>query len=292
MRAIKKIISSLFALFGYRITKITRGSILVNEVIATEKTEEPEPKTAQDIEFEFISLLPGFLDRDAYELFCKLGQIFQKKTPEILEVGIFCGKSFLALGLAFKSPSRLVGVDPFYEDFKDSPALEDEGEYLEQASEYLTGKQRLALLEKTLANSKNFRADLPAKFTILEMTQDDFFKTKKVSEKFDVVHIDGEHTFQAVYDFFDQVDTTLNTSSIVIVDDFLNPGFPEISEAVHIHPTYKKEVFPVFYGFNKAVFLYKPVTAQVKKFSSQLSKAYRSEGRAVRPLVDGSVTVQ
>lgn len=293
MGVIKKPVAVILGRLGYKINRINPAK--APEPVVT-PTEEPIRTTAvrkspEDREFEFISTLPGFLDRDAYGLFCNLGRFYQKKSPAILEIGIFCGKSFLALGLAFSSPGRVVGVDPFYENFTDSPALEDEGEYLEEAAHHLSKKDRLDLLDKTLSASNKYRPGLEKRFDVLQMTQDEFFA--KRPDKFDIVHIDGEHTFQAVFDFFNDAHEVLRLGAIVIVDDFLNPGFPGISEAVHTHPIYLKHLLvPVFYGFNKAVFIYKPSGKQADDLLQKLMKTYRAQRRAVRPLGDGSVTVQ
>jgi hypothetical protein len=275
----KKAVSSLLASIGYQVIKINdKGT--------------PNESTVQDKEFFLVSQLPGFLDRDAYDLFRKLSSFYQEKTPAILEIGIFCGRSFLALGLAFETPSAVVGIDPFYEDFKNSPALEEEGKYLEQASNYLSRNQRLVLLKKTLAESDKLRRGLATKFDVREIEQDEFFETRQASEKFHIVHIDGEHSFQAVYNFLDHAQDTLNPNALVIVDDFLNPGFPVISEAVHTHPTFKRELFPIIYAFNKAVFFYKPVDGQPKALAGMLAQSYRQENRIVRHLGDDSVVVQ
>lgn len=288
---LKKAVARILQSMGYMISRIPSGST-EPELSRLPKTTSAGHRTRFYKEFEFVSKLPGFLDINAYDLFCKLGQNYSKRNPAILEIGIFCGKSFLALSLAFREPSRAVGVDPFYEDFKSSPALEEEGKYLEQTSQFLTRRQRLNLLRKIITESEQLRPGLSQKMEVEEKTQDDYLTYRKSSDKFDIVHIDGEHTYEAVYNFFDETRKILNPNSIVIVDDFLNPGFPGISEAVHTHPTFKKQLFPAIYAFNKAVFVYQPAKGQVKNLVSLLAKDYRQEKKLVRPLSDGSIMVQ
>jgi len=258
MRNLKKIAADTLRPLGYQITKLPGKNLATEEQSVQAVTESNTKKPELEREFDFISKLPGFLDIDAYGLFRKLGKLYQKKSSDILEVGIFCGKSYLALAIAFKNTSKAVGVDPFYENFKDSPALEDEGAYLEKASRYLTRKERLDLLNTVLNSSNYIRPDLPGKFEVKEMTQEEYLKSKPKTEKFDVVHIDGEHTYKAVYDFLNYAGEVLNPATIVVIDDFMNPGFPGIAEAVHTHRSYKKQIFPIIYAFNKAVFLYRP----------------------------------
>lgn len=294
MRIIKSAVAKSLKRLGYEVRRTTGTNQTVAElhVPAAKTPAAPKPRLSSlEKEFGFISGLPGFLDVNAYGLFCQLGAHAPVNSPAILEIGIFCGKSYLALGMAFKKPKTVVGVDPFFEDFKDSPVLENEGEYLEEASDHLSRDERIGLLHKVLKQSDRFRPNLPKKFDVRELTQDDFFRTKKSTEKFDVAHIDGEHTFKAVYDFFDEAAATLNKNALVIVDDFLNPGFPGISEAVHTHPAYK-QLTPVFYGFNKAVFVYKADRNVASRLVDNLTRHYRTSTHTVRPLEDGSVMVQ
>src|SRR3989304_1747810 len=139
----KKIIGAILAKLGYRVSKMNHDESVVEQVVEEKVATRTPRRSVQEKEFDFISQLPGFLNIDVYGLFQKLGRFYPRKNPAILEIGIFCGKSFLALGLAFKNPSIIVGVDPFYDDFKNSPALEDEGEYLEEASRHLSREERL-----------------------------------------------------------------------------------------------------------------------------------------------------
>lgn len=278
---VKRAVSSGLGSLGYQLVK-------------ARPQEKPEDGkcSIQGREFAFISSLPGFLSRDAYDLLCKLSPACSEKAPAVLELGVFCGRSLLALGFAFGNVSQVIGVDPFYENFKNSPALEGEGEFLDQASFALTRYERIALLDRALKGSEEFRPGLSARLILRQMTQCSFFETKKDSERFDVVHVDREHTFGAVYEFLEQADRTLNYNSLVIIDDFLNPGFPGISEAVHTHSTYKKELFSVLYGFNKAVFVYRPQSRETSVLSDRLAAAYRADGKLVRPLGDDSIAVQ
>lgn len=277
---LKRIISSALGFIGYQLVRTPHTCT------------ESDRLSPQDREFAFISRLPGFLTRDAYDLFCKLASHYSEKEAAVLELGIFCGRSFLGLGFAFANASRVIGVDPFYEDFKKSPAFEDEGRFLEKACHSLEKSQRLALLSQALKRSEEFRPGLATRLAVREMTQCSFLETKNVSEKFDVVHLDGEHTFEAIDEFLGQIDNTLYPKSLVIVDDFFNAGFPGISEAVHTNCIYKTELFPVFYGFNKAVFIYKPQAHQVSELTDRLTAHYKKDSRVIRSLDDGSIVVQ
>jgi hypothetical protein len=287
VRIIKQLISGLLASRGYAITRLAAAQ--------TEGATTTTAETEQDREYEFLSRLPGFLDRDAYDLFCKLG-LCSLPSPAILEIGIFCGRSFVALGLAFKGAASLTGVDPFYESFTDSPALENEGEYLEAASGHLSRLERIRLVEDAIQGTAEFDPHLPEKFVVRQDSQEDYFgwlkRNGQPRTRFGVVHVDGAHTFQAVYDFLTDAERLLDDGAIVIIDDFLNPGFPGISEAVHTHSVYKTQLFPVLFAFNKAIFIYRPRQASdVTRLSDTLSGAYGHANRPVRQLADGSATV-
>ena len=98
---------------------------------------------------EIISQLPGFLDIEAYNLFYLLGKI-NVSYKNILEIGVFCGRSLAALGCIFPA-ARIIGVDPFYENFRKSPAYKDEANYLSNASNKQKPEERINNLWKIIS---------------------------------------------------------------------------------------------------------------------------------------------
>lgn len=236
----KKLILKTINVLGYEITKKQKSS----------QENDPEYDT-----YKKILDVPGFLSFNAFKLFGYLEKISKKneaiKNLNVLEIGVFCGRSLLGLGLIFRR-NKVIGVDPFYESFKDSPAFEEEANYLGSNSDYQDRNTRLHKLTK-----KSEWLGIKNNVEVQTVTQEIFLETK-VKEKYQLIYVDGEHTFKSIAFFLNTIDTVLTVGGFLVVDDFLSFGFPGISEALHTHSSFKKDLFPVCYGFNKAVFVYKP----------------------------------
>jgi hypothetical protein len=77
------------------------------------------------------------------------------------------------------------------------------------------------------------------------------------------VHIDGEHTSEAVTIDLHSADTLLGPEGIVAIDDFLSPAYPQVTRAVFqylIREPYRFSL--VLCGFNKG-YLCRPAAARV-----------------------------
>jgi len=246
-----------------------------------------------DIESDFavLSQLNGFLDLEAFRLFFHLAKFREPEIP-ILEIGVYCGRSLAGLACAFDDVP-LVGVDPFYAEFHDSPAFEDEANFLIQASGNLSpGERKKEFWRVVNVLEKKHVTAFRSRIRLKEVTQDEFFKSELGKLKYQLCHVDGEHTFSAVKDCLDVLDELLVRRAWLIIDDLFNPGFPDISEAVHTHKGHRKTFWPVFFGFNKGVYLYRPepddFLAAVK---AHLAKCYSSAPYAVRLMHDNSIEV-
>lgn len=238
----KKIINNFLLFFGYVISK-------------TDLLNNFKGLTFREFnEWEVISLLPGFMGADAFKLFKILAEISQKNNAPLLEIGVFCGKSLLALSYAFPD-NKIVGVDPFF-DWTDTSEPEDAGHavlYHSKARQQ-TREQRIKSFNQISfinGKDKNIQLDI--------VTQEKFL-AYDVERKFQLVHLDGEHNYKAIRDFFNQADKILEQNSLIIIDDFFNPAYPGIVEALYTDSNWLTNIFPLFYGFNKAVFLYRPYT--------------------------------
>ncbi len=284
LRIIKKIIKKIISLpiiFGY-------------EVIIRKHKSVVDKKYSYEIsgDFKILKTIKGMLDTEGLQLFQFISKLTPANNEPVLEVGVFCGRSLLALGCAFKK-SQIVGVDPFFKDFYDSPAFNDEARYLSIVSGGLARKERIDIIYKTaeILDKKN-NTNLKNRLKLEEKTQEQFLNSRDRSHKYKVVHIDGEHTYDAVTEIIDSFDDLLYESSFVIVDDILNPGFPGIAEAVFRHPIFKKNLFPLFYGFNKGVFIFKPPSMDfIKETVHTLLKLYPDNLYDKRNLHDGSIEV-
>lgn len=240
--------------------------------------------------FEIIRRLPGFMERDAYLLFRRLREVsFQPGVP-VLEVGVFCGRSLTAIASTFPEV-RTVGVDPFFADFSTSVQFDDEAGILKSKSGGQSPKQRLAAIDAVLHDLDSINGTAIAKSVeIRKETEADFLMQNR--QRFQLIHIDAEHTFAAVRASLDHLPQTLTENGWLVLDDFLHPGYPDISEAVHTHPAFRRSLWPVVYGANKGVFLWSPQgQGAAPGLRRRIAENYRSAGAIVREMHDGAPMV-
>ncbi len=236
---LKKTVRAIFRFFGY-------------ELLALKKNRyENDPGY---LTYQKLLDVPGFFSFPAFKLFSHLERMSEKNTENknlpVLEIGVYCGMSLLGLCLIYRD-QKIIGVDPFFETFEDS-TFNEESVFLQRKANNMGGQARIDnLLEKSKALKIRDRME------IKKMTQEDFLK-HAILEKNQLVYVDGEHTFQSIIAFLDKISALLEPNGFLVMDDFLSPGFPGVTEAVYTHETYKKTLFPVCYAFNKAVFVYQP----------------------------------
>jgi predicted O-methyltransferase YrrM len=242
--------------------------------------------------FPLIHRLPGFLTADMLQLFSFMAQMIPSGNP-VLEIGVFCGSSLAGLACAFPD-AGIVGVDPFFQDFGSSPAFPEEAEFLTLASNFMSPEKRKENLWAVLRALDEQHAGLSSvkRVRLVESTQTEYLQGFLGRERFQLIHIDGEHTYQAIKDCLDALVLVLDPCSWIVVDDLLNAGFPDISEAVHQHPSYRTEFWPAFYGFNKGVFLYRPRSADyLASIKFQFKTLYAGSDYVLREMHDGAVYV-
>lgn len=284
-KTIKEILKKtlyVFRLLGYDVLiSKRRPKIYINQRYPADMTEN----------FEILREVQGWLDIEGLQIFHFLSRILNCREP-IIEIGVFCGRSLLALGCAFKN-SQIVGVDPFFDDFYNSPAFHDEAKHLSRGAGGLTRKERIEIIYKTaeILDKKN-NTNLKNRLKLEEKTQKQFLDSRDKFQKYRMIYIDGEHTFEAITEIINSFDSLLYESSFVVVDDILNPGFPGIAEAVFRHPIFKKNLFPVFYGFNKGVFIFRPESDDfIKCVTDSFKSLYANDSYDTRILHDKSIEI-
>lgn len=253
------------------------------------------PLDAVQSDFDIISRLRGFLTLDAFGLFRHLHELSVIAGAPVLEIGVFCGRSLAALACAFRD-TQVVGVDPFYSDFENSPAAPGEAEYLAVGSDHMSPEERIAAFWRIVDRlDETNGTNLKTLIRLERATQDEFLARRLGTEKYQLCHVDAEHTYDAVCGCLDTLDTLLEPGAWLVVDDLLHPGYPDISEAVHTHRGFRTAFWPVFYGLNKGVFIHKPdAKARVSRVKEHLCSIYSSQPQdyLVRRTHDAAPMVQ
>jgi len=139
-----------------------------------------------------------------------------------------------------------------------------EGKSASVICKYSRAKEKVFLIdpliksrnEVILKNIDDVGKSIPGNLSMLDIVSDNFLNKKdylSLKNTFRFFHIDGCHTGANVYKDLELVDFLLSTEGIVVVDDYFNVGYPQITEALYKYLFFNPYKFRLFCaGFNKA----------------------------------------
>lgn len=110
--------------------------------------------------------------------------------------------------------------------------------------------------ETILRNIDDLCRKLPKSLYLCNILSEKFltiYNDSNLFNSFRFFHIDGCHTGSSVFSDMKLVDKLLSNNSVLVIDDFFNPGYPQITEAVYRYVFEYPYSFRIFFvGFNKA----------------------------------------
>ena len=128
---------------------------------------------------------------------------------ELLEIGTFEGRFFIALALGLAPGETAVGIDRF-----DWPDADIEGRFLANCAAHGIARDRY----------------LSWKVDSREITTDDL-KDKLGNRPLRFVHIDSHHSRECLTNDLELVTPLLHRDGIICLDDMLHPGYPMFAAA-------------------------------------------------------------
>lgn len=132
----------------------------------------------------------------------------RKLVGSLAEIGAFCGKTMVGMALAGNPGERVIGIDIFPDDM----------------AQRLFNTLKMALPVETGAKVQLVKIDS----TTLEPI--DWMKLLAQPARF--VHIDGDHTYNAVLSDLQLAGSYLAAEAVVVIDDFLHDWYPDVTEGV------------------------------------------------------------
>jgi hypothetical protein len=155
----------------------------------------------------------------------------QKITGNFLEIGVYKGRSALMSGFHLEENEmfHLIDMTYFLDEVEEklNPILGNRGKYHQSLSQVLTA---------------------------------DMIGVSKYSLRW--IHIDGEHTGRAVWNDLSLCEPLLSDEGILVLDDFFNPAYPQITEATFkFLDRYPYSLSLILTGWNKA-YLARPLFAR------------------------------
>jgi hypothetical protein len=138
-------------------------------------------------------------------------------TGSIAEIGTYHGRTFIGLALAARLDETVLAVDVFKDDGKPFRAEFDNNVHL-----HLPANRRVVVLDR------GSHAITPPAWAAA------------LGAPARLVHIDGNHARKSVLYDFALAASHLSPCGVIVVDDFCNEFFPDVTiatvEALHAHP--------------------------------------------------------
>lgn len=151
-----------------------------------------------------------------------------KVNGNLGEIGVWKGKSASVICNYAKNNENIFLIDPLIQNFS----------------------------ETINRNIDKICNKIPSKLLLCNMKSDDFVKIpnyQTLLDSFRFFHIDGCHSGKNIYCDLKIVDSLLTSDGIVVVDDFFNYSYPQITEAVYKYLQLNPYSYRLFcMGFNKA----------------------------------------
>ncbi len=233
-------------------------------------------QTLIDRQHAVVLRLPGYVNPAIHRLFACLGTLPGQPQGGILEIGVFGGQSLLSLACAFGGRAA-IGVDPFFDDFHNEMAHDGEDDAMQWLAKGRDGSQRQKDIFLRAKELESLGAPGLAGRVELAVTTQDKFLARSGMGPWAVAHLDGEHTFQAVAEALEHLEKLLLPGGILILDDFNNPAYPGITEALHVSPRYRQGLEPLIYGFGKGVFAWQWPAGRLADARKDLAEAWAAE---------------
>jgi SAM-dependent methyltransferase len=167
-----------------------------------------------------LDTVAGWLSHLDIDLFAQIDALQRSRAigGDLLEIGVYHGKSAITLGYLARPPERLVVCDLF---------MDNEGTTEENRAEnerWYEGYQRDDF-ERTYLR---FHTELP---TILAISSTDI-DADAMAGQFRLIHIDGSHNFEIVRQDIRTAERLLGPGGVVVCDDWSTPHNPGSALAV------------------------------------------------------------
>ncbi len=156
------------------------------------------------------------------------GLVAQNACRDILEIGVFGGRSLVPMALAARQlgGARVVGVEPWSNAVATAAPTDPANDAWWQAADMATAK--------TSCLAALVLHDLVGTVTILELTGAEAAATlaARPDTGFDLIHIDGSHAAGQALDDMTRCWTLLRPGGIMVLDDIGWPGVAPARDAL------------------------------------------------------------
>ena len=134
-------------------------------------------------------------------------QVLDGVAGDVMEIGVFHGRTFALLAASRRPGERAVAVDPFGSE--------------QRRSTFLANMKRLGISDRQM--------------DLWDMSSEAFAKTPgraALDNQIRFLSLDGGHSHEAVTVDLKISEAALNSEGVVAFDDFFNPWYPEVTAAL------------------------------------------------------------
>lgn len=199
---------------------------------------DPVPADIEDYVLNGMEQIDGWgINYNLARLFISLDQ-FQKTrqiSGSIFELGVHHGRASILMSRLAADNETVLLVDLF----------ERQDENIDNS-----GRGDREILEANLSYWCPGRTHEIVTGNSLDL---DFAALPGGQDGFRFAHIDGGHHKQAVLNDLTKVTPLLAPGSVLIIDDFMHSGFPEVNEGCHLFFNQAPDIAPVAMGQNKLI---------------------------------------
>ncbi len=156
-------------------------------------------------------------------------------TGHLFELGVHYGRSAILFALMARAGEHAVFLDLF----------DDQDANLDRS-----GEGNEAVLRANLAR---WAPGTPVEIVQGNSLETAFENLPHLGQGTRLAHIDGGHHLEAVQNDLEKTDAVLAEGGIIVMDDFLHSGFPEVNEACNRYLAATDRLVPIALGRNKLV---------------------------------------
>jgi hypothetical protein len=189
-----------------------------------------------------LQWLPGWCSPDAVLLFCAYNQLIQEEgiAGDVLEIGVYQGKSAIGTAALRKPGAKFVAVDLFEDLQAENVSRSGIGTGLEMKRVFLE-------------NVKRFHGETD--FVRVITGSSAALRPEDLGYAFSFCHIDGGHSATETYQDLVLCSTVVMPGGLVALDDYFNVQFPGVGEgAARFFAQLPDGLRPLAIGYNKVLF--------------------------------------
>lgn len=159
-----------------------------------------------------------------------------KIKGNITEIGVYHGKFLLALSYFARTSEKIIAIDVF----------DDQDKNIDQS-----GVGNLKILESNIVKFGLGKTFIIKKHDSISLTPYDVVTLTSEQGAARIISVDGCHTVEHTFNDLQTAQSCLAPGGVIILDDYMQPHWPGVTEALSVFFRTPPKVKPFFYAYHK-----------------------------------------